>query len=151
MKKVNIDDLRNHQFQDAFIEYFQEFGYQIPENDVFFETMNNEQDNKVLAYEADGKLIAFIMFRLERFTNWFFSEEVVFVRELWVKKSYRNKGLASKLLIEVEAFAQRNQRFKLILTTDSADDLYLKNGYILDQSYTAKNNYSVYIKYLPFR
>ncbi|UPU39529.1 hypothetical protein MX850_01780 [Erysipelothrix sp. Poltava] len=55
MKKVNIDDLRNHQFQDAFIEYFQEFGYQIPENDVFFETMNNEQDNKVLAYEADGK------------------------------------------------------------------------------------------------
>lgn len=151
MKKVNIDDLRNHQFQDAFIEYFQEFGYQIPENDVFFETMNNEQDNKVLAYEADGKLIAFIMFRLERFTNWFFSEEVVFVRELWVKKPYRNTGLASKLLIEVEAFAQRNQRFKLILTTDSADDLYLKNGYILDQSYTAKNNYSVYIKYLPLR
>ncbi|WP_323615767.1 GNAT family N-acetyltransferase [Erysipelothrix rhusiopathiae] len=151
MKKVSTDDLRNHQFQDAFIEYFKEFGYQIPEHDVFFQTMNNEQDNKVLAYEVDGKVIAFIMFRFERFTNWFFNEDVVFVRELWVKKSYRNKGLASKLLLEVEVFAQRNQRFKLILTTDSADDLYLKNGYILDQSYAAKNNYSVYTKNLSLR
>ncbi|MDE8329947.1 GNAT family N-acetyltransferase [Erysipelothrix rhusiopathiae] len=125
MKKVSIDDLRNHQFQDAFIEYFKEFGYQIPQHDVFFEAMNNEQDNKVFAYEAEGKLIAFIMFRCETFTNWFFNEDVVFVRELWVKKSYRNKGLASKLLVEVEGYARRNQIHKLILTTETAVHLYL--------------------------
>ena len=125
MKKVSINDLRNHQFQDAFIEYFKEFGYQIPQHDVFFETMNNEQDNKVFAYEAEGKLIAFIMFRCETFTNWFFNEDVVFVRELWVKKSYRNKGLASKLLVEVEGYARRNQIHKLILTTETAVHLYL--------------------------
>ncbi|MDE8314615.1 GNAT family N-acetyltransferase [Erysipelothrix rhusiopathiae] len=125
MKKVSIDDLRNHQFQDAFIQHLKEFGYQIPQHDVFFETMNNEQDNKVFAYEAEGKLIAFIMFRCETFTNWFFNEDVVFVRELWVKKSYRNKGLASKLLVEVEGYARRNQIHKLILTTETAVHLYL--------------------------
>ncbi|WP_228410266.1 GNAT family N-acetyltransferase [Erysipelothrix piscisicarius] len=72
----------------------------------------------------------------------------MFVRELWVKPSHRTHGLASKLLMEVESEAQINRVFKLILTTDFAQHLYLKNGYILDRSYRAKNNHPVYIKSL---
>ncbi|WP_323611024.1 GNAT family N-acetyltransferase [Erysipelothrix enhydrae] len=135
MNKVSIDD-------------FNESGYQMDQEDEFFEAMNDERDNKVFAFKEDEKLIAFIMFRVETFTNWFFREEVVFVRELCVKKPYRKIGLASKLLVEVEGYVRRSQIYKLILTTETAAHLYLKNCYTHDRSYTAKNKHSASIKNL---
>ncbi|MBK2403295.1 GNAT family N-acetyltransferase [Erysipelothrix rhusiopathiae] len=148
MKKVCIDDLTDALFKDAFMAYFHEFGYEISNHHEFFEAMNREENNEVLAYEEAGQIIAFIMYRYDHLSHWFFTEHVMFVRELWVKPSHRTHGLASKLLMEVESEAQTNQVFKLILTTDSAQHLYLKNGYILDRSYRAKNNHPVYIKSL---
>ncbi|WP_228410267.1 hypothetical protein [Erysipelothrix piscisicarius] len=71
MKKVCIDDLTDALFKDAFMAYFHEFGYEISNHHEFFEAMNREENNEVLAYEEAGQIIAFIMCRYDHLTHWF--------------------------------------------------------------------------------
>lgn len=148
MKYISLTDFHNPHFTIAFKEYFSEFEITVSHWDQCFDRMNSQGDNQAFLVFDNQEVIAFLMFRMDMLDHWFFQEKICFIREFWVKKSYRDKHIGSDLLMHTEQFAKQQDVHKVILTSDSAELFYEKNGYTVDRSYTPRNNNPVFIKYL---
>lgn len=140
-----ITDFTDTSFKNAFCQYFNEFGIMITEDDELFASMNDGK-NQALVIKNNQEIIAFLQFRFDEFTHWFFVEKICFIREFWVSSQFRGGQIGSSLLTQIEKLTKENDIYKLILTTDSADKFYLTNGFSLNKSYTAKNEDLVYTK-----
>ena len=68
-----------------------------------------------------------------------YSENTVEIKRMYVPELYRNKGIASKILAELEAWAKELGNTKCILETGimqvEAIGLYPKNGYEIIENY----------------
>lgn len=151
MKDYLLEDFSNPIFQEGFKKYFREMGYDagIYEWDKVFDFINSECDNfSFMRLTDDDNIIGFIEFKIEIIKSDFFEEKCGFLREFWVAKEYRNQGNGAELLKKMENFLLEMRVYKTILTTNTAKDFYLKNGYIQDKSYRAVNNIDVFIKML---
>lgn len=151
MKDTLISDFTNDEFQDAFKLYFKDLEIKVNDWSTLFREMTEEGGN--FAYvRKDGKneIIGFIMFRADQLSNWFFTENIGFIREFWISEKYRKNGHGSELLRLAEAFFSERGIKKIILTTDTAEQFYLSHGYIKDSSYSAKNGDDVFIKNIIF-
>ncbi|MGX7013929.1 GNAT family N-acetyltransferase [Vagococcus silagei] len=149
MKEINkqlINNFTETSFMNAFQTYFAEFEIVVDDWEKFFQEMNEEKGNQAFVLTEKENTIAFILFRIEELSNWFFHEEVYFIRELWVSPRFRKQNIASNLLNQVENLAKIKKIHKLILTTDSDAELYLKNDFRMDDSYRAKNKDQVFVK-----
>ena len=143
---VNFDDKL---FQDAFKKYFEELGIQVQNWDGLWAEMNSDEGTKAFVRtDGDGSIIGFIMFKIIQLSNWFFEENLGFVREFWIAKEYRNGGHGTALLQLAEDYFRENDIQKSILTTDTAERFYEKHGYRKDETYVAKNEDDVFVKYL---
>lgn len=148
MKIETLKDFTNPDFKVAFVQYFNEFDIHIDNWDTLFESMSDSNNNELLVIKENNNIVAFLLFRFDQLEHWFLKEHFCFVREFWVMPSYRSNGIGTMLLNHVESLAVNLKIYKMILTTDSAENMYIKNGYIIDNSYIANNNNSVLIKHL---
>lgn len=144
-----IMDFSNPLFQHAFKEYFSEIGINVQDWDDLFQEMNTEGGNFAFVRMAENKdFIGFIMFKPIVFTSWFFEETYGFIREFWVSEKYRGKQHGSDLLEIVEKYLIDQGIYSSILTTDTAENFYLKRGYAKLPGCKAKNEDAVFVKRL---
>jgi len=150
MKDYFISDFTNSRFQSAFKTYFKELGINVKDWDGLFKEMNEDEGN--LAYvrmtEEAETVVGFIQFKKEILKNWFFEEELGFIREFWIAEEHRKKSHGSELLEMAEQYFMEQNVHKTILTTDTAEKFYLSKGYRKDPAYQAKNKDDVYVKNL---
>ncbi|MBO5335718.1 MAG: GNAT family N-acetyltransferase [Lachnospiraceae bacterium] len=146
---VMITDFRMPIFKTAFQLYFAELGVIIRQWDELFEEMTKEGGNVAyLCLNDDNTVIGFIQFKVISFSSYFFETKMGFIREFWVANEYRNLGHGTELLHYAEEYFINQGIYKSILTTDSAENFYLKRGYIKDIDIWAKNKDVVFIKSL---
>lgn len=146
---ILISDFTNPYFQRAFPAYFSELGESVKNWDRFFQRMNDDGDNfAYIRLSEENNIIGFIQFKIISLKNWLFDEHMGFIREFWVAQQYRGKGHGSSLLDMAESYFVSNSVHKSILTTDTAEKLYLSKGYRKDVDITAKNDMDVFVKNL---
>ena len=151
MKDLLITDFNNVQFQEAFKLYFEELNEQVKNWDRFFESMNQDKHGQNLVYlrvDENGETVGFIQFTTITMSSWFFSAEMGFIREFWVAEKFRKQGNGKALLILAENYFKEKGIGYTILTTDTAEQFYLKNGYEKCPYFDAVNKTDVYVKRL---
>lgn len=143
-----ISDFSDPAFQNAFKQYFMEMNFNDVEDwDDLFKQMN-DGNLAFVRYDENKEVIGFIQFTSLEFTRWFFEETYGFIREFWVAKKYRDKRHGSELLRLAEQYMLEKGVFSSILTTDTAEKFYLKNGYEKVPGCKSKNNDDVFVKRL---
>ena len=149
MQDMLITDFSTPVFQNAFRKYFAELGINVQDWDGLFREMTFEGGNRAFVrMDANETVVGFIMFKNEKLSNWFFEENIGFIREFWVCEEFRNNGHGSCLLRLAEEYFLGNGIRKAVLTTATAERFYEKHSYFRDDSYTAKNGDAVFIKHL---
>ena len=143
-----IEDFTLPNFRRAFKQYFKELGIEIDHDHKMFKSMTDDGGNYAFTLTIEADMVAFIQFRVDQLNHWFFSEKFLFIREFWVKENLRNKQLGSQLLERCEQYAKEQKLTKIILTSDTAEHFYLKHGFIIDGSMSAKNGDPVFVKFL---
>lgn len=143
-----ISDFSNKDFQQAFQQYFSELGINVKDWEGLFKEMNEDSGTTAYLLYCDMAVVGFVQFKQISLTNWFFEEKLGFIRELWIAKEFRKKGTGKALLRKAEEYFMEQGIRKVILTTDDSAEFYLKQGYEQGNSYSAKNNDEVYVKYL---
>jgi len=147
MQEILISDFSEPTFQEAFKIYFRELGINVNDWDGLFREMNDEKDNKAYVRIAENNNIAgFIQFKPITLSNWFFEEKLGFIREFWIAPEYRSQGHGTELLRLAESYFAQDDIRKTILTTDTAEEFYVKNGYRKDRAFTAANKDEVFVK-----
>ena len=146
MNFVLIDEFCNDCFQHVFMEYFNELEIEVDNWNGVFDSMNSQGGNFVFLLMNHNEALSFIQFRIEHTEHWFITEKFGFIREFWIKPTERKTGLGSVLLNQTEDYFRDQGITKILLTTDTAKEFYLKNGYKKARSYTALNNDPVYSK-----
>ena len=143
-----ITNFLDEKFQNAFKKYFKELGIEVKDWNGLFNEMNEDKNTKAMVRMENENVVGFIMFQGIEFNSWFFKENCGFIREFWISNECRNLGHGSNLLDKVEKYFKNQGIFRTILTTDTANDFYVKHGYKLLKSAIAKNNEAVYVKIL---
>ena len=147
MQDILISDFSEPTFQEAFKNYFEELEISVKDWDGLFQEMNDEKDNKAFVRVAeDNNIVGFIQFKPIILSNWFFEEKLGFIREFWVAPEYRSQGHGRELLRLAESYLAQDDIRKTILTTDTAEEFYVKNGYRKDRAFTAANKDEVFVK-----
>ena len=144
---ILITDFTDSMFCTAFKTYFSELGIEVNDWDGVFSEMNDEGDNEAfIRMTESGEVIGFIQCKPISFTSYFFEETILFIREFWVSEKYRNLGHGKELLNLAETHFKKKGIFTSILTTDTAEAFYIKNGYRRAPACKAKNQDDVFIK-----
>ena len=75
------------------------------------------------------------------------SEESIFIEQLYILPEYQNKGLGTRILMDLMAEARaRSLPIKLnVLQVNPAKRLYIRHGFVVDD----EDNERVYMKYVP--
>lgn len=147
----SITDYNDLEFKNAFISYFKEIGIEIKENSELWNKMSRTTEVECYAIRNANQIIGFIMFQNEQFNSstYFFNESVGYIRELYVRKEFRNMGFGKKLINIAEDYFKKKSVHKLILTYENtALSFYEKIGFLEDKSYTAKNHQNIVVKML---
>ena len=148
MKDYIVKDFTDPRFQDSFKEYFKELEIEFEDWEDLFRQMNEEKDNIAIVRVDAEETVGFIQFKIDYLENWFFKEEIGFIREFWVSSKYRNKRQGASLLKSAEDYFLEKKIYKTILTTYTASNFYIKQGYRKDESYKGLNNQDVFVKIL---
>lgn len=144
MNIVKIDSFRDDRFENAFKTYFAELSVTVRDWDGLFSEM--DESGSFAFVMLDGcRTVGFIMLQQIGFESYFFAEQCGFVRELWIDGEYRHRGLGSKLLSSAEEYFGGTVS-RMILTTDTAEEFYLKNGYSKAVGIDARNKDDVFVK-----
>ena len=146
-----ISDYYDPKFTASFREYFKELGISLKEDsDVFDEITKSALDEgtKTLVCLKSNSIIGFVMYQedIMKSKTAFFSERFVFLREVYIQKEYRNKGIGTELLTKVFLYCKEIGVSKILLTTKSAFEFYSNQGFYIDSSITAINNMQVMVK-----
>lgn len=124
------NDFTNPLFQQAFKQYFAELGITVKDWDGLFQEMKEDLDTyALLRTNGQGSLIGFLMFKPTKFTSWFFEETCGFIREFFIFPEFRGSGHGTDLLSAAESYFLQHGMYTSILTTDTAPDFYIHNGY----------------------
>ncbi len=150
-KDLFIADFKMPEFQSAFKAYFKEMKVEVKKWDRLFSQMNRDKHGKNFTYvrmSDNGNVVGFIQFTVTTMSSWFFSADAGFIREFWVSSGYRGAGNGRELLALAESYFKDKGIGYTILTTDTAEQFYLKNGYEKCPHIEAVNKMDVYVKRL---
>ncbi len=144
-----ISDFTDPVFTEAFRKYFSELGINVEDWDGLFREMNEEDCNMaIVRTDANGEATGFIQYKTITFTSSFFEETCGFIREFWISEGCRGSGHGSSLLrLAEKEFLKLGIRTS-ILTTDTAEEFYIKNGYGKCPGVRARNEDDVFVKRL---
>lgn len=146
IENLFITDFENPCFTQAFKTYFSELGIRIKNWDKLWEEMNSDSNFAFIKVIDNRKALGFIQCQIIKSQSWFFEEKCGFIREFWVDKEHRNLGYGSELLSLAENYFYENNIKRYILTTDTAENFYIKNGYKKRTDIIAKNKMTVFVK-----
>lgn len=142
-----ITDFHRRDFCEMFKEYFTELGINVTDWEKLWDEMSDGKNKAYLCF-VDGEAAGFLMFTEIDFESWFFKTKYGFIREFWVAKSYRGRGMGTELLRRAEDYFKGEGLSAAILTTETAEGFYLKNGYRQRGDIIAKNGDRVFVKEL---
>ncbi len=140
-------DASNLDFQFAFRRYFQEFGITVSDWNGLFKELEEGQKLLLRKDPTEG-IVGFIVYTDMKLDSWFFSVRIGFVRELWIDPRFRGMGHAKALLTAAERDFSRREIPYVILTSDTAGEMFLKLGYEPKPLIEARNGDPVYLKAL---
>lgn len=147
---INDIEIRNFNhplFQKAFQDYFTESGIFLKNWDALWQEMNQDEGNFAILRILDEKeVIGFILGQPISSKSWFFEEKQGFIREFWVSPAYRGMKHGTSLLHMAENRFHEQNIVRIILTTDTAENFYLKNGYQKRPDIIARNKLMVFVK-----
>ncbi len=140
-----LDNFYDPIFTDAFRRYFEELGISVTNWDSLWDEMNRSNVSAFLRV-CDRRAIGFVQYQPILSKSCFFEERLGFIREFWVDPNQRGQGHGGALLVQVEEIFRRLGIARVILTTDSAENFYLKHGYRKRTDILARNRSCVYVK-----
>lgn len=143
-----IEDHFDPNFQKLFKAYFNELGVKVENWNELFEEMNDcikKYNLLTLLISYEEKVVGFIMFQKDELTNWFFKKSFGFIREFYIDTEYRGKGYGTILIEIALGWFKKEGIRKVILTSDTANQFYLKCGFKIDTSFEAKNELPTYV------
>ncbi|MCD7804407.1 MAG: GNAT family N-acetyltransferase [Oscillospiraceae bacterium] len=145
-----FSDFTSPDFKKAFMEYAGEIHWTVDDWDGLFESMGHDKgENFAYVYIAEsGQIAGFLQFTVMDMESWFFKTKLGFVREFWISEGHRNNRHGTALLRLTEEYFKDHGVGYAILTTDTAERFYLKNGYEKSPKITALNGDMVYLKRL---
>lgn len=141
-------DYQSPAFQQAFRSYADEMGIRVSNWEGLFSGMTDEGLPTLIRKDAAGQVIGFVQFSRLIMTSWFIEDRYGFIQEFWVHPGHRGRGHGADLLAQAEQHFRRQGICKMILTTDSAEGFYMKQGYRRDADMAAKNRSHVFVKIL---
>jgi ribosomal protein S18 acetylase RimI-like enzyme len=146
MEYYYLSNYDNLSFKKAFCLYFKELGIDLNPGDEIFTVMAKDAEKglETLLVFEDQAILGFLMYQEDSLSNWFFTERIGFIREFWIREDRRKQGLGTSLLKAVLGDMKDKGIKKVLLTTDTASGFYLKNGFVKDESYSAKNKDPVF-------
>ena len=148
IQDIKITDFNHSLFQKAFIEDFIEYGISLRDGEkTLWQEFNADEGNFAILRILDEKeVIGFILCQSITAKSWFFEEKQGFIREFCVAPAHRGRGQGSTLLRLAEEHFIENNIFRMILTTDTAECFYQKNGYQECPDIVARNKDMVFVK-----
>jgi ribosomal protein S18 acetylase RimI-like enzyme len=98
----------------------------------FNKSLTGERKDKIL-FAKSGKIIAYVRYALDTRPE----KRRVFIADLFVKKGYRKKGIATKLIQKIFQLSKRKKlnkvRLKVLPNNEKAIKLYEKLGFNLQK------------------
>lgn len=146
MRDVLIRDFTDPRFAQAFQLYFHELGAQIKDWDGLFREMNQGDNRAYVRLTGEGETVGFLQFTPIAFSSWFFEEKAGFIREFWVAPGFRGQGHGRALLALAEEWFREEGVSRVLLTSDTAPEFYLKMGYRPAAGCAAKNHDPVFVR-----
>ena len=88
--------------------------------------------NKIIVAEDKGEIIGFILYNI-RPKGKLFKEDYIYIEDLYISEEYRKKGVAKKLMKEIEKIAKIKKIYILRVGSDirnrTANSMYNKLNY----------------------
>ncbi len=149
METKLIEDFIDPGFRESFRLYFRELGIHVKDWEGLFREMDSDgRGNRAYLRMDGGRTVGFLQFCVMECAGWFLTKELGFVREFWIAPEYRGQGHGSELLGLAEGYFAQRGVTTVALTTNTAPEFYVKQGYRHDPGFRAQNTDSVYIKHL---
>jgi len=100
----------------------------------FLEGLSKEDENQVLAYEINGRIVGFLMFMKQAKSMLRLKRSRAMITDLYVEEEHRGRGIASKLLERclqyLKSLGVEEVRVNVLVDNAPAISLYRKTGFI---------------------
>jgi len=100
----------------------------------FLEGLSKEDENQVLAYEINGRVVGFLMFLKQARSMLRLKRSRAMITDLYVEEEHRGQGIASKLLERclqyLKSLGVEEVRVNVLVDNAPAISLYRKTGFI---------------------
>ncbi len=100
----------------------------------FLEGLSKEDENQVLAYEINGRIVGFLMFMKQARSMLKLKRSRAMITDLYVEEEHRGRGIASKLLERclqyLKSLGVEEVRVNVLVDNAPAISLYRKTGFI---------------------
>jgi len=100
----------------------------------FLEGLSKEDENQVLAYEINGRIVGFLMFMKQARSMLKLKRSRAMITDLYVEQEHRGRGIASKLLERcleyLKSLGVEEVRVNVLVDNAPAISLYRKTGFI---------------------
>jgi len=100
----------------------------------FLEGLSKEDENQVLAYETNGRIVGFLMFMKQARSMLKLKRSRAMITDLYVEEEHRGQGIASKLLERCLQYLKSSGieevRVNVLVDNVPAISLYRKAGFI---------------------
>ena len=134
-RKANINDIEKG-LLELFIEGYKH--HLKGRTDIFLNLSNEElkeeltnqfEETDIIIILDEEKIVGFISYKIKQKNK----KKLLYVKELVIKKSYRNKGLARKLMNEISSIAKKDKCSRIELNcwmfNKNALEMYEHLGY----------------------
>lgn len=130
----------------AFQDYFAELDVTVRNWAGLFEELDRRDGYTLLRQDEAGHVAGFLLGSRQEMRSDFFTAPIGFVEEMYVAPAFRRQGHGAALLKEAEARFRDEGCGCAFLTTDSAPDFFVCQGYLFQPRMAAKNGDPVYVK-----
>lgn len=130
----------------AFMDYFAELGVTVRDWEGLFQELDKRAGFTLALQDEAGCIVSFLLGSMQDMGSDFFTVPIGFVEEMYVAPAFRQQGLGAVLLQAAEARFRDVGCGYTFLTTDSAPDFFVRQGYLFQPRMAAKNGDPVYVK-----
>lgn len=149
LTEMSLSHFSHPGFRRAFERYFAGLGETVQDWEAVYRQMASSGAQALLLCSPDGETAAFLLYAALPFSSAFFEGHAAFIQEFWIDPSLRGQGIGRHLLHRAEArFAARGLSL-VLLTSDTAEEFYLRCGYRRAAGIRAKNDCPVFLRCLP--
>lgn len=134
---MNIESIRTQSTHEGFVQLVRDLDHYLAiidgDEHAFYHQYNQiENLDHVVLLLIDGEAISCGAYKK-------MDEDTVEIKRMWTRPEQRGKGCASRILAELEQWAQEEGYHKTVLETgkrmQDAVKLYLRNGYEITENY----------------